>query len=400
MTIPFIEELDAAALQGQRVFIRCDFNVPTEGDVITDDARIQAALPTIRYVLQKGGLPILASHFGRPKDKPDPRYSLAPVSERLAELLPDNELIFLDDCIGDAALKLSRELQPGQLLLLENLRFHPGEKKGDPNFAAELAQLADTYINDAFGTSHRADASMVALPACFKPGRRAVGYLIKRELDFLGDALDKPQRPFVAVLGGAKVSDKIDVIVSLLRKADAVLVGGAMAYTLLKARGAQIGASLVEDDKLDEALRIVELARTSGAELLLPADHLVARSIDADAADTLTVTGDIPDGFAGFDIGPATAQAYVERILRAKTVFWNGPMGVFEKTPFAEGTRRVAHGLADSSAITVVGGGDSAAAVRAFHLDERMTHISTGGGASLEFVEGKELPALTALKLK
>jgi len=397
MHIPFIEQLPDAAFAGQRVFVRCDFNVPLDGQTITDDTRIVSALPTIRAVIARGGIPILCSHLGRPKDAPDPAWSLAPVAERLAELLPEQELIFADDCIGEGVQKVAFELKAGQMMLLENLRFHRGEKKNEPAFADELAALAHTYINDAFGTCHRGDASVDGVARRFPAGRRAVGYLIKAELDFLGDALNKPERPFVAVLGGAKVSDKIDVIVTLLKKANTVLVGGAMAYTLLKARGGRVGASLVEDDKLDEAERILALA--AGSELLLPVDHVVGASIDSPAEETRIVEEHIPTGLAGFDIGPATVALYAARIRAARTVFWNGPMGVFEKAPYAAGTRAIAEAMAACEGTTVVGGGDSAAAMRAFDLHEQVTHISTGGGASLEFVQGLELPALMAIKV-
>lgn len=398
MSVTFIDDLPTEALADQRVFVRVDFNVPLDGDRITDDARIRAALPTIEKVIAEGGRPILASHLGRPKGKVVASMSLGPVAERLAELLEGQDVVFPDDCVGPGVEKLARDLKPGQVLLLENLRFHPGEKAGDPEFAAELAALADTYVNDAFGTSHRAHASMSGITEHFGEDRKAAGYLIAKELKFLGEALAKPDRPFVAVLGGAKVAGKIEVIEALLNKADAVLIGGAMAYTLLKVEGVTVGGSMVEDDRLEEARKILALARRRGAALMLPTDHVVAAGIDAAASDTKIVVGDIPDGLAGFDIGPATAEAFAAKISQAKTVFWNGPMGVFEKSTFATGTKKIAEALEQCQGITVVGGGDSAAAIRLLGLADTVSHVSTGGGASLEFVEGKVLPAIAALE--
>ena len=398
MTIPFIDSLDDSAFKGQRVFVRCDFNVPLDEGTITDDSRIVAAMPTINAVLERGGIPILCSHLGRPSAEREAKFSLAPVAERLSELLPEHELIFADDCTGDGVQKVASELAEGQVLLLENLRYDAREKKNTPDFVDALASLADTYINDAFGTCHRAHASVEGVARKFPVGRRAVGYLIKKELDFLGDALEHPKRPFVAVLGGAKVSDKIDVIVALLKKADVILVGGAMAYTLLEARGVEVGSSLVERDKLDEARRILALAESSATELLLPVDHVVAKGIDADSSQTKVTFERIPEGMAGFDIGPKTAELYAYQVRIAKTVFWNGPMGVFENEAFAAGTRAIAEAMGECEGITVVGGGDSAAAIRAFGLADNVTHISTGGGASLEFVQGVALPALVAIQ--
>ncbi len=392
MSIHIITDLSDAALAGQRVFVRVDFNVPMEGSTITDDARIQAALPTLRYALDKGASLILASHLGRPKARPTPEFSLEPAAARLSELL-GQDVILPDDCIGDGVQKLAAELEPGQVMLLENLRFHAEEEKNDPAFSAALA---DTYVNDAFGASHRAHASVVGAARRFAFDRRAAGLLIKRELDFLGKALEEPARPFVAVLGGAKVSDKIGVIRALLKKADTILVGGAMAYTLMKARGGQVGASMVEADRLDEARSILELVSTSRATLLLPVDHVVAGSIDA--AEGSVVEGAIGAEQAGFDIGPRTVALFGQKVAEAGTVFWNGPMGVFERAPFAAGTMAMARALAESPAVTVVGGGDSASAIKEAGLLDAITHVSTGGGASLEFVEGQELPAIVALR--
>lgn len=394
MSINSISDLNDAVFAEQKVFIRVDFNVPLDGTTITDDARIQAALPTLRYALDRGAALILASHLGRPKGKPNPAMSLEPAAMRLSELL-GTEVILPDDCIGDGVEKLASELKPGGVMLLENLRFHAEETKNEPNFAAALAGLADTYINDAFGTSHRAHASVVGVAERFPFKRRAAGFLIQKELEFLGSALETPKRPFVAVLGGAKVSDKLGVIRALLKKADVILVGGAMAYTLMKARGQAVGSSMVEEDRLDDAKAILELVSTSRAELLLPVDHVVAATIDE--PEPLT-RDEIKPGRAGFDIGHKTIEAFTARVASAGTVFWNGPMGVFEREAFSKGTMEMARALAECSAVTVVGGGDSAAAIKKAGLLERISHVSTGGGASLEFVEGQELPAITALR--
>jgi phosphoglycerate kinase len=394
MPINIIDQLSDEMFADQCVFMRVDFNVPLDGTTITDDTRIQSALPTIRYALERGAKLILGSHLGRPKGKRVESMSLAPVAERLSELL-EMEIIFPDDCVGDGVEYLANEeLAAGKVMLLENLRFHAGEKKNDPEFAAQLAGLADTYINDAFGTSHRAHASVVGVCEKFTYARRAAGFLIQKELEFLGKAMDKPLRPMVAVVGGAKVSDKIGVLDALVRKADAVLVGGAMAYTLLKAKGAPVGKSLVEDDKVDAAREMLRIAEARGARLLLPTDHVVAGSIDADSG---TVVAEIGPEEAGFDIGPETAAAYASQVAKAGTVFWNGPMGVFEKEPFSAGTLAVAAALAQCTGVTIVGGGDSVAAIHKSGIADSVTHISTGGGASLELVEGKTLPAIAAL---
>ena len=396
MPVNIISDLEDSAFEGQRVFIRVDFNVPLQEDGrITDDTRIRAALPTLRYALEHGASLVLASHLGRPKGKPLPKLSLRPAAERLSELL-DIDVIFPDDCVGDGVEFLAREeLSPGRVMLLENLRFHAEEKENEADFAGQLASLADTYVNDAFGTSHRAHASVVGITNHFPFARRAAGFLIQKELDFLKDALDRPKRPFVAVVGGAKVSDKIGVVTSLLKKTSAILVGGAMAYTFLKAQGIEVGGSLVEDDKLDGAREILDQARGSGSRLLLPTDHVVAAEMGS--SETTVVEGGIPANLSGFDIGPATARSYASVVKEAKTVFWNGPMGVFERDAFEAGTLTIAKALADSGAISIVGGGDSVAALHKAGLTEKISHISTGGGASLELVEGKVLPAIAAL---
>ncbi|MBW1809925.1 MAG: phosphoglycerate kinase [Deltaproteobacteria bacterium] len=390
MAIRFIEDLP---IGGKRTFIRVDFNVPLSKGKITDDTRVQAALQTVRHAVARGARVILASHLGRPKGKIVSELKLEPVGARLAELL-ELDVIAADDCIGDGAKKLSADLRDGQVLLLENLRFHAEEKANDPAFCEKLASLADVYVNDAFGTAHRAHASTSGMVKHFT--EKGFGYLIRKELKFLGESLGKPAKPFLAVLGGAKVSDKIGVISSLLSKADAILIGGAMAYTFLKARGDDVGDSLVENDKLRKASEILEMAKERGVDLVLPTDHVVAANFDAPTCEV--VSGDIPSGKMGLDIGPQTLAEFADRLKTAKTVFWNGPMGVFEKEQFAQGTFKLAEALAESNAISVVGGGDSAAAVKLAGLADKMSHISTGGGASMEFVEGKVLPGIAALE--
>ncbi len=390
--IKSIADLD---VDGQRVFVRVDFNVPLDGQRITDDFRIRQALPTIQHIIRNGGLPVVASHLGRPKDKVQPEYSMRVVAERLNELLPEREVIFADDCVGDGIVAQSKRLEPGQILLLENLRFHAGEKKGEEDFAKALAENADVYINDAFGTSHRAHASMAGMVTHFG-AKKGAGFLLMKEIAFLGGVVYEPQRPFVAILGGAKVSDKITVIESLLTRCDRICIGGAMAYTFLAARGENVAASRVEADAMGLASYLMDKAASASCELLLPTDHVVNTSLDAtEAAQTVTV---FPDGMAGFDIGPATIAQFAEVIGTAGAVFWNGPLGVFENPRYAAGTLAVAEAMAKSKAVTVVGGGDSAAAIRSFGLDEQVTHVSTGGGASLELVEGKPLPGIEILR--
>jgi phosphoglycerate kinase len=380
-------------LKGQRVFIRVDFNVPLKNGVIGDDTRIKSSLPTIQYALERGATVVLASHLDRPKGKVNPEMSLRPIAERLSTLL-GRPVAFATDCIGDEATTVT-----GDVVLLENLRFHPEEEKNDAAFAKALASLATRYVNDAFGAAHRAHASVEAITHLFE--RPAAGLLMEKELQYLGHALEKPERPFVAILGGAKVSDKIDVIQNMLGKVDRLIIGGAMAYTFFKSRGVPVGKSLVEDDKLDEAKAIEADAKKRGVALLLPTDHVVAAKLDANAAHELLAVGDGAIGDRmGLDIGPATIAAYTAAIADAKTVVWNGPMGVFEIDAFAAGTNAVAHAVAAVKGTTIIGGGDSIAAVKKAGIADRITHISTGGGASLEFLGGQTLPGVAALANK
>jgi phosphoglycerate kinase len=389
-----IKTVDALDVKGKRVFVRVDFNVPlTEDGKVADDARIRAALPTLRWLLAHDAKVIVASHLGRPKGR-DPRLSLEPAGARLSELL-EQDVVLADDCVGDGVRKLVQDLKEGKLLLLENLRFHADEEENAPAFAAALASLADVYVNDAFGTAHRAHASTAGMAALVPV--RGAGFLMKKELDYLGRILKNPEKPFVAILGGAKVSDKIKVLDNLLGKLEALLIGGAMAYTFLKAQGVAVGKSRVEEAKLGVAAEILEKARKLNVRIGLPRDHIAAQDPDSPAQ---TVAGAaIPAGLMGLDIGPQTAAAYGEEIARARTVFWNGPMGMFEKKPFAEGTFAIARALAHTKAITIVGGGDSAAAVAEAGLADQMSHVSTGGGASLEFLEGREMPGVKALEV-
>jgi len=386
-------------LKGRRVFVRVDFNVPIKNGLIGDDTRIRASLPTLQYALEAGASRvILASHFGRPKGKPNPEMSLRPVAGRLSELI-GRPVAFADDCVGPAAENAVRSAPDNGVVLLENLRFHPEEERNDAGFAKQLAALADVYVNDAFGAAHRAHASVEAL-ARLMPDAGA-GLLMETELRYLGEALADPARPFVAVLGGAKVSDKIDVIENLIAKVDRLLIGGAMAYTFLKAQGQPVGKSLVEDDKLDAARDIIARAQQRGLQLLLPGDHVVAPKLEAGVpVDTLRV-GDAAIGDRmGLDIGPATVAAYSQALQDAKTVVWNGPMGVFEIDAFAHGTIGVARAVAVVHGTTIVGGGDSIAAITKAGVADRITHISTGGGASLEFLGGSVLPGVAALPEK
>ena len=391
-----LRTIDDLALGGKKAFIRVDFNVPIENGAITDDTRIRASLPTIEHALARGATVILASHLGRPKGKPKPEFSLRPVAGRLAELL-GRPVEFAGDCVGAPAQQAIERAGRGGVVLLENLRFHPEEEKNDSGFAHDLAGLADVYVNDAFGAAHRAHASTEGI--VHHAREAAAGLLMARELEYLGRVLHEPERPFIAILGGAKVSDKLEVIENLIPRVDALLIGGAMAYTFLKARGLPVGRSLVEEDLLDEAQRIERKAGERGLRFELPADHVVAAKMEAGApVDTLAVDDPAIGDRMGLDIGPRTAQIYRDAIAGARTVVWNGPMGVFEIEAFARGTMEVAKAVASVNGTTVIGGGDSVAAVAKAGVSDRITHISTGGGASLEFLAGQELPGVKALE--
>ncbi|NLK41601.1 MAG: phosphoglycerate kinase [Planctomycetes bacterium] len=402
-------------VKGKKVLMRVDFNVPLDDQQnITNDNRIVQALPTIKHVLDHGGAVILMSHLGRPKGEPDPRYSLAPVAKRLGELL-GKPVLFVSDCVGPEVKAKAAALKPGDVLLLENLRFHKEEtikdkaakedaqlRQAKDAFARQLAELADVYVNDAFGTAHRDNASMYTVPLMMEGKDRVIGFLIEKELKYLGETLENPERPFVAILGGAKVSDKIGVIENLMRKVDCILIGGAMAYTFFKAQGKSVGNSLCETDFADKAAELLKQAEQIGCEIVLPVDTVVAKEFKAHAEHKV-VEGDIEDGWEGLDIGPKTQTLFAEKVKSAKTIVWNGPMGVFELEPFDAGTKAVALAVAeatDKGARSIIGGGDSASAIAQLGLQDRVSHISTGGGASLEFLEGKKFKCLEILDEK
>jgi phosphoglycerate kinase len=398
MTKLTINDLD---LHGKRVFIRADFNVPLKDGVVTDDTRIRETLPTLRLAIQKGGRLVLASHLGRPKGGPEPKYSLAPAAKKLEELL-ERPVAFANDCVGADAEAKSKALADGGVLLLENVRFHPEEEKNDEAFSKQLARLCDgLFVCDAFGSAHRAHASVVGITRFVK--QSAAGLLMEKELAYLGKAVTNPARPFVAILGGAKVSDKIEVVENLMKIADAMLIGGGMAYTFEKSQGLQIGKSLVENDKLDLAKRLLDEAKQKNFKLLLPVDHVVAAEFKADAKATTCDVAATPADQMGLDIGPKTSAAYAAEIAKAKTIVWNGPMGVFEMPAFAKGTLEVANAVAAATvagATSIVGGGDSVAAVHQSGVSGKISHISTGGGASLEFLGGRNLPSVESLTNK
>ncbi len=391
-----LQDLD---FNNQRALIRVDFNVPLDEDQnITDDTRIQSALPTINYILDHGGSVILMSHLGRPKGS-DAKFSLHPVANRLSELL-DRSVLFADDAASDEAKELAANLQPGQILLLNNLRYYPEETAGDEAFAKQLADLGDMYINDAFGTAHRAHASTAVIAQFFDSSHKALGFLMGKEVENANRLLEHPERPFVAITGGAKVSDKIQILQNLIGKADHILIGGGMAYTFIKAQGGKIGNSLCEEDKLDMALDILKLAKENNTTIHLPKDSVVADDFSVTANTELRPSNDIPDGWIGLDIGPEAIKEYTEVILSSKSILWNGPMGVFEMEPFSNGTKSVAEAVVEATkqgAYSLIGGGDSAAAVNQFGFGDDVSHVSTGGGALLELFEGKELPGIQAI---
>ena len=390
--------IEDVQVKGKKVLVRCDFNVPLKDGVITDENRLNGAMPTIKYLVDNGAQVILCSHMGKPKGEAKPEFSLAPVAKRLSEML-GKEVVFAadDNVVGENAKKAVAEMKDGDVVLLQNTRYRKEETKNGEELSKELASLAEMFVNDAFGTAHRAHCSTVGVTEYLKPA--VCGYLIQKELKFLGDAVETPERPFVAILGGAKVSDKINVINNLLEKVDTLIIGGGMAYTFLKAQGYTVGSSLVEEDKVEYAKEMLAKAEEKGVKLLLPVDHRVAKEFK-DVEAVVTEDQNIAEGFMGLDIGPKTEAIYAEAIKDAKTVIWNGPMGVFEFENFNKGTIAVAKAMAEADATTIIGGGDSAAAVNILGFGDKMSHISTGGGASLEFLEGKTLPGIAALNDK
>ncbi len=390
-----IKTISDLSIAKKRVFIRVDFNVTLKNDRILDDTRIKAVLPTLKYALSQDAKIILASHLGRPEGTYNQKYSLLPVAEHLSQLL-DQDVIFPENCIGDAVKKITHEMREGNIVLLENLRFHAEEEKNEPIFSQKLASLAEVYINDAFGTLHRTHASTVGMVSHFH--EKGIGFLVKKEVDYLAEVLEKPQRPLLAILGGAKVADKLGVVEYLLSKVDMLLIGGAMAYTFLKAAGKKVGKSRVEESKLHLAAKFIERAKLKGIPLILPIDHKIASEIGSEVPNAI-VEGDIPDDQMGLDIGPKTIESFSRKIAEAKTIIWNGPMGVYETPPFNEGTLAIAKAVANAKALTVIGGGDSASAAVQANVADKISHISTGGGATLACLEGKILPGLKALKI-
>ena len=390
-----VKDIDVS---GKRVLVRCDFNVPMKDGVITDDIRITSALPTIKYLIENDAKVILMSHMGRPKGEPKPEFSLKPVADRLAQLLGMDVVFAASDVVVDDSVRAKAdELKPGQVMLLENVRYRKEETKNEEPFTGELASLGDIFVNDAFGTAHRAHCSTAGL-AKYMPS--VSGFLIEKEVKFLGDALEDPQRPFLAIMGGAKVGDKIPVIENLLKKVDSLIIGGGMSYTFFKAMGYEIGKSILDEESIDLAKELMKKAEDAGVKLLLPVDTVCAKEFDNDSESGVFDRHSIPADMMGMDIGPKTVELYKTAIAEAKTVVWNGPAGVFEMPNFAAGTKAIAEALASSGAVTIIGGGDSAAAVEQFGLADKMTHISTGGGASLEFLEGKDLPGISCLEEK
>ena len=390
-----VKDIDVS---GKRVLVRCDFNVPMKDGVITDDIRITSALPTIKYLIENDAKVILMSHMGRPKGEPKPEFSLKPVADRLAQLLGMDVVFAASDVVVDDSVRAKAdELKPGQVMLLENVRYRKEETKNEEPFTGELASLGDIFVNDAFGTAHRAHCSTAGL-AKYMPS--VSGFLIEKEVKFLGDALEDPQRPFLAIMGGAKVGDKIPVIENLLKKVDSLIIGGGMSYTFFKAMGYEIGKSILDEESINLAKELMKKAEDAGVKLLLPVDTVCAKEFDNDSESGVFDRDSIPADMMGMDIGPKTVELYKTAIAEAKTVVWNGPAGVFEMPNFAAGTKAIAEALASSGAVTIIGGGDSAAAVEQFGLADKMTHISTGGGASLEFLEGKDLPGISCLEEK